>query len=408
MHFLWSSFKRHFSLLIVLLGAGCFFVTNLLLREQLTAEQYGIYSLLITYLSIQSILGLGGLEQVFLRYSFPVAPNEIATQAHQWRMQTLTVLGMTAVGVYFFAPYIQKLIPLSTLWLVVGTLAFILVLSIYNIFRLNGDFTLAQLVLNGWKILLPVLAYYCFYYSEVALVDFLQLILVLGIIITFVFSCWMLKRIRFIYNTEVSKTELQKSMLQFFISIFTFTLLLFGDRIVIENRLGISQLGDYFYLTNFFLAPFSILQSYIGFKQLVTYKKEFSLKLMYKFNRLVLVLGLAMSIGLWLVYEWVMYFDLISFPFSQFRFTVFLLLIMGIVRIYISSVGAAFEAQTNLQTIQKANTWFIGFALISLIFGYYQFETMNAWIGYFIGLWVLRGFLYRQLIVKQFKQTTLL
>ena len=62
-------FNKHFSLLILSFASFSFFIVNIFLKEQLNSEDYGLYSLLITYISLLSSFGMLGFEQTLLRNS---------------------------------------------------------------------------------------------------------------------------------------------------------------------------------------------------------------------------------------------------------------------------------------------------------------------------------------------------
>ena len=61
--------NKHFSLLVLVLASGAFFLTNIILKEHLSSENYGLYSIFITYISLLSSFGMLGLEQVIMRNS---------------------------------------------------------------------------------------------------------------------------------------------------------------------------------------------------------------------------------------------------------------------------------------------------------------------------------------------------
>ena len=88
----------------------------------------------------------------------------------------------------------------------------------------------------------------------------------------------LINKIQFIKQDSFSSL-LKKSFL-FFISLLTISLLGFGDRFFIESRFGLEILGNYFFFLNIFLFPFSLFQSYIGFKEIVSFKKNFSINLL--------------------------------------------------------------------------------------------------------------------------------
>src|SRR5690606_3512312 len=60
--------------------------------------------------------------------------------------------------------------------------------------------------------------------------------------------------------------------LNFSLSMLIMNLLNSFDKFLIEYKLSRADLGDYFFLQNIFLSPFSQIQTYAGFKLLALYK----------------------------------------------------------------------------------------------------------------------------------------
>src|SRR5690606_25767149 len=72
-----------------------------------------------------------------------------------------------------------------------------------------------------------------------------------------------------------------------------------GDRLLVENLFTKEEFGDYFYLGTIFLFPFSLLQSYVGFKELVYIKNE-KINVISKLKKIV-VRSLLLSLVLLIV-----------------------------------------------------------------------------------------------------------
>ena len=70
----------------------------------------------------------------------------------------------------------------------------------------------------------------------------------------------------------------------------------FGERILIANELGEDVFGKYFYYSTVFLFPLTLLQQYIGFKDLVHFKEKVDkLKVITKIKKII-VLGFSIII----------------------------------------------------------------------------------------------------------------
>jgi O-antigen/teichoic acid export membrane protein len=391
----------HFSLAMIVLGAGCFFITNILLKEILTKENYGQYSIVITYLSIMYLFGLLGLEQIFLRYSNFSENNTILTQKFQIQLIIKVILVTSTIGSIYFYFYFLKKIPINPILLYAATLSMVALMFLYNIFRLNSNFVFAQFIANFWKIILLILSGILFIY-KISSIELLLNILMCVIIFTFLFSLFFFfRKIDFVYNNLVSKRDILITSLQFFISITSFSLITFGDRFIIENKFGVEEFGNYFYLTNFFLAPFSILQNYVGFKQLIFFKNNFKIEIFNSFNKKILVLGAFLGLVLFIIPQILMFFKILNFEFNNYLVVIILLLFLGIIRLYSASITSAFEAKTNVYSLQKANITFIILSFIIIMFVILFCKTLELIIASIILIWLIRSLIFKHLLFKQ-------
>lgn len=391
--------KKHFSFALIILGAACFFLSNVLFKIILTDIEYGQYSIVITYLSVMYILGLLGLEQIFLRYSTHSKANVISTQEFQiklisWSIVLTPILGMICFQIYFSAVSINPYL------LYFSSFSMVALLFIFNCFRLNTDFVLAQFAANFWRFSLLLIATLAFIYKKLNFENIINAILVSTVIIFLLTFIYCFRKIRFVFNKNVSRKDLINTAFQFFISIATFSVLIFGDRFLVEFKFSVQEFGNYFYLTNFFLAPFSIFQNYIGFKQLILFKKEFSIKSFNSFNKKFLLLGCVLGILLFGISYLVNQFKYLNFDFDQYTSVIILLIIMGIVRLYSASINSAFEAKTNIKSLQKANFVFIFFALLIISLSLF-FQSLEAIVACIILVWLVRCIIMKKILLSQ-------
>lgn len=393
--------KKHFSFTLIILGAGCFFLSNVLFKIIFNDLQYGQYSIILTYLSVMYILGLLGLEQIFLRYSYHYKLNTITTQKFQIKLISWTIFITPILGVFCFNTYFND-VQLNPFLLYFSSLSMVGMLFIFNCFRLNSNFILAQFVTNFWRFSLLCLGVIAFIYRNISFNNIIQAILLSTIFIFIVSFIYCFKKIKFIYDEHISSKELIYTALQFFISITTFSFLAFGDRFLVEYKFSMEEFGNYFYLTNFFLAPFSIFQNYIGFKQLIFFKKEFNMKIFNAFNKKFLLLGSFLGLCLFGISYIVNQHKYLNFDFNKYTNVIVLLIIMGVVRLYSASINSAFEAKTNIKSLQKANLIFILFAIL-IISSTYFFHSLEAIVGCIILIWLVRCEIMKKILVRQLK-----
>jgi len=127
------------------------------MKEVLSSFYYGQYSIIITYFSLIFVLGILGMEQVFLRFSIAKGKNEIDTQKIQLVLIGCVVLLSTIVSTIFFKRNYPE-IEINSVLLFLTSFSVISSLFLHNVMRLNSNFLLAQVIANYWKLALLVLA----------------------------------------------------------------------------------------------------------------------------------------------------------------------------------------------------------------------------------------------------------
>ena len=391
--------KKHSSLLIIIMGAGCFFISNILFKISLDEQNYGVYSLIITYFSLIYIYGILGFEQVFLRYSFIKKNGTIHTPKVNLIIIILASL-FTSILYYiiFKAFYLENY---SSLLLYFASYCIIISMPIFSILRLKGLFTIAQLLANYWKILLLLISIYflIFKISSIDLLINVLCCLIIGCSIFLIMNT--VKQFKFHYTSSIKKKTILQSFLFFFISITSFSIITFGDRFIIEQKIGLETLGTYFFLSNFLLAPYSILQNYIGFKQLVEYKEKINLKTLVNHVYSSTVLGLLLGLLLFVLVFLVEKMNLLQFEFHNYKKEMILFVILGIIRLYSAVISPAFEVSTNLRMLKLFNlTLILSTIIIAFVLFLLEKVTMNIVLFALILLWFIRTLTQHVLILK--------
>lgn len=391
----------HLSLLFIVLGAGCLFISNFFLKDIISDEDYGKYSIVITYISVMYLFGILGTEQGFLRFSFKREQNTIEIHKSQLILSISLALISSFLSYIFFKNYFS-IISINNGLLFFGTLSVVLLLFLYNVLRLNEDYILSQLVANYWKIFLLIVTLYFFFFD---VNDFDCLIN--AIFINIIFSCvctilFILLKVKFIFSEK--KINLWSTFFHFFVSIATFTIATFIDRFVIEYKFSTREFGDYFYLSNLIIAPFSILQNYIGFKKLVKFKKNFTISIFLKQNQDVVKIGFLMAIANIVLILILSYLSIVKFKFESYFFIIILLSIIGILRLYSSSILSAFEAKVSMENLKKSNIYVILITVIILFLQLFISNSMESILIFVALIWLIRSLIQRYLLIKQFKK----
>ena len=257
--------NNHFSLLVMLLGSASVFLSNILFKDILSLDQYYKYSILITLISILNSFGAFGTDQVILRLS-KIKNQKIKIDTKVPLIAFFSIL----ISAVFAALYLNQ--NFNFFLNAVFFIGIILCMLLYNILRLLSLFVFAQLLNNTWKISLifffimclinfqnfdNLVVYLCF------MVWFFNLLVVVFLII--------LKKILFEKNMYSNKTIFGYTF-YYFISLLGLSFLAQGDRLMIEAFFTKESFNNYFYLSSIFVFPFSLLQSYVGFKELVKMK----------------------------------------------------------------------------------------------------------------------------------------
>jgi len=392
--------KEHLSFLVIVIGGLSFLLANILLKEVLDEEMYGVYSLIVTFVSVVYIYGLLGFEQVFIRYSNYISRNIITTQK-TFLLYIYTIV--FAVSIISLMAYIwQYMQYYNNIWMIaLAVSCTIYSLFLFNILRLNHQFVKAQLLANAWKLILPFLALLFLLMEYKYVYVLIHLMLGTIILVTILSGIIIFNKVKFNFIEILPKKETNQSFFHFFISISTLSLLLFGDRLIVEKQLGVVALGDYFYLCNLVLAPYTLLQNYVGFRQLIQFKDNFSLKRFKKFNKKIILFCILLSIGIAAIIYAIASLNLLNFEFQKYFSTIFLLIILGVIRLYSASILSAFEAKTSISTLKKTNIFVIIISIILLAVIFNFCHTLNSLVIGFILLWFSRTMICRYMLISQ-------
>ena len=388
--------QKHFSLFVIAFGSLCFFILNVLLKEQISSYDYGTYSMFITYISLLSSFGMLGFEQTLLRTSEIKSKLEIDKGIIF--PSIISILFVSTIGSYLM--FNNYDIQLDVLTLFVFSILVILTKLIFNLYRLRSKFTISQISINFWKIaLFFIVGYYILFDIDFTIQDLFVSVFFL-FCISGVLILGMLNKVVFNYNK--SGLELVKKSSLFFLILFTISLISFGDRFFIESRFGLSELGDYFFYINIFLFPFSLFQTYIGFKEIVSFKKDFSLKLLRSKIILASKYSSFFSIILFFSIYLVEHIGLYDLKITSNLNIIIPLIFLGNIKIVYSLFSSAIGAIANDTMLANINIKSILSIILILPCIYYFSFNISITIIFIITLWVIRCLIwYNQL--KKYK-----
>lgn len=385
--------NKHFSLLVLVLASGAFFLTNIILKEHLSSENYGLYSIFITYISLLSSFGMLGLEQVIMRNS-KILSDKVIISKNLLIPIILSILFVSILGSYLFINNYN--ISATYIFLSIITLLVILTKLISNLFRLLSMFTFSQIALNLWKLALFLVLLILIFRGESINIKDINSIIFLLLVVTMFMVFFIIRRVKFSHTISIESFFSQAFL--FLLSLVTISLINYGDRFFIESRFGLDELGSYFFFINLFLFPFTLLQSYVGFKELISFKLLYNHSLLVKKLNQILRYSILFAIFLFVVAFLIDFFGFYKIDLLKNLQMIVLFLILGIIKVIYSIFSSAMGAICDNKMLYKTNMYSIISILLLIPVIYYYATTITITIMFLIVLWIIRCIIwYKQL-----------
>ena len=388
---------KHFSLVVLGGGSASFFLINIILKDYLDAENYGLYSIFITYISLLSSFGLLGFEQVIIRNA-KITSNKIILSKSLLIPIIFSSLFVSILGSYLFINNYN--ISISLIFLISITFLVILTKLIFNLFRLMSKFTFSQIALNFWKLSLFFVLLILVFRKNVVNLEDVIITIFWSLVITMFMVFGLLKKVKFRSNLKVKRIFSQAIL--FLLSLITISLINFGDRFFIESRFGLEELGYYFFFINLFLFPFVLFQSYIGFKEIVSFKLSYNHNLLVQKLKSILKYSILFGIFLLSFSFFVDYLEFYSIDLFENLEIILMLIVLGIVKMVYSLLSSAMGAICDNKMLFKINLYSIISILILIPVIYYYSSTITITIMFLIFLWFIRCVIwYKQLLLYE-------
>jgi len=376
---------------VLLLASLIFFLLNIILKANLSLEDYGNYALLLTFISIASSLGLLSLEQLILRFS--ILKNDQYFYINKKILISFCI--STVLFIVIFSIIGRHYFSISSFLLMFLALGSILLMLLYNIYRLIKRYVYAQIIYNSWKFVLFICIVYLIN-SQVSFLQIVNILVITFIILTLFFS------IIFLYTYKIKVYENQKEeiilmQLSFFISMLIMTTLGYGDRFIIEYYLNVEELGKYFYYITVVLFPYILFQSYFGFKELPQFRENFSSEILKTKVLKAIIFGFLLSL---LIGVFLFCFNSLNLQFIEKlkieNYNLILILMLtGIIKITYSILSAAVGATSNNKIIKKLNFYsIIAIIVIVFIFFIINIKSIESIAILYLIIWLFRSFLY--------------
>lgn len=395
-----AHFQRHTSLIMMVIGTISLLLLNLILRGLLSEVEYGQYSIFITYVSLLGSLGLLGVDQIFLRvvtyekgiFSIP--------------MSLIKIVLITGLFSSFSSSLIFKSTYLNDIsFIVLSSTSYccIWIISFYNIFRIQSKFFVSQFINNLWKALVLIIIAIIYKTSnlEINLPLIVSIFLFSTAITVFISGIIILKNPLKIKNQQIEFKTLFKLGAGFFLSLVITSFLNLGERFLIEHNIGLAELGNYFFLATFFLFPFSFMQGYIGFKELVYFKSSFSTHILQKKLLNSIIYGAILAIMLLLAAYALAHFNIYDLNIKSNKHIIMTLIFLGIIRLCYSIFSAAIGAvigENHIITLNLISLFFILFS--GALFFIIDLSLIQILLLFSVS-WIFRIFIFYRFLIKE-------
>ena len=387
--------RQNLSFFVLALSSFSFFILNIILKDNLSPDDYGLFSIFISYISLLSSFGMFGFEQTLLRTSKIKSKLEIEKEIILPAL--LSIFLSSIIGTFLMLSNYD--INMSFLFFCLLSFIAITTKLLYNFFRLLSRYILSQITLNFWKILLTIIVCSTYIIHYKFTIDFIFNTVLSLFAVSLLFAFFLYKKID-LTNTIKTTLLLKKSFL-FFIALLTISLLGYGDRFFIESRFGLATLGDYFFYLNIFLFPFSLFQTYIGFKEIVTFKKSYSISILNKKISSVFKYSFFFSCVLFFIIYLVEFLGFYNMNMLSNLDIILPLIFLGNIKIIYSLLSSAIGAISDDNMLLRVNLKsIISLLIICPLIYFYSFNLLLT-IIFIIILWVLRCIIWYYQLIKQ-------
>jgi uncharacterized membrane protein (DUF485 family) len=188
--------------------------------------------------------------------------------------------------------------------------------------------------------------------------------------------------------------------LGFLLAIGSVTILGFLERFIIEKKFGLSDFGNYFFYVNIYLYPFLFFSTYIGFKELVAFKKTFTNVVLKQ--KLIQTLRGTILLGFlyFIITIIIQNMGIYDLKISQNLPLILALVFWGVVRIIAALLSSAIGAVGDQKDLNKINIY-SGALFLFLFFLIPLVHTIFGVVILFIVIWVLRYSAFYFLLLKK-------
>ncbi|MGS0534538.1 hypothetical protein [Pseudoalteromonas sp. SaAl2] len=361
------------SFFIMALSSLLYFMATFLAKKTMNEGDFYYWNVLLTISAISYSFCFFGSEQLFLRC------GEVKGTQYQIPKSILKVM---------FVSFLLYLIGFSLLtnimlfrvgdYLLTALVALLSASSVfaYNLLRITKCFTASQFINNFWKIAL-------FFAVLIANGSNVKESLYIALALcSFITVGVLIKLFSHLKITSETPTNLTSLFFSFSMSLLVLVLLNNFDRVFVEKLFEKEQFSSYVYLLSLLIMPFSIISSYIGFKEVAALKTCY---IKTEFNKKVLLVtsGLLIAFSVWFVALLVFssYLEL-TIELSYFLPCLIIVIVKSVYSLY----SALFGLKGTAKQIQVSNLVTILAVVISLVFSCFIINEQPSLILYTVAV----------------------
>ena len=372
------------SLIFLLLGALSNFLLILFLRKDFP-DVFTPLSLYLTYLGVIGGFGFLGFDQVYLRLVNVNIPRpSIGTNVY---ILLLALMLLVPIG---FAAYFTRYQYLDFWQLYISGISINAIMLGYNANRLKKEFSIAQGIKNSFKVLFLIGAWWMLFVINNN-IEISSLFYQASVVLLL---CGIVSFISFLRNTQVKKSSSSRITLfaiSFGLNIALITVLGYGERILIADKINEETFATYFYYLTIFLFPLTLLQEYVGFKELVYFKEKIDKSKVYSKVARLFGLGMITYLAIFMV-VWIDAGRFLNVNLSDDYILIAWMSLLGLVKLIYSLFSAILGARGKAKDINTINI------VTAMLIGGLWF-SMHL-LGYFLNgiiISLILVFLYRSI-----------
>ncbi|MGP5157691.1 hypothetical protein [Pseudoalteromonas prydzensis] len=370
------------SFFIMALSSSLYFSATFLAKKTMSENDFYYWNVLLTISAISYSFCFFGSEQLFLRC------GELKGGRYHIPNNILKIMFFCFLLYFGIFSVLTNMVLFRVDDYLLTTLVALLSANsvfVYNLLRITKLFTASQLINNFWKIALffAVLVAGGSNVKELLYITLLLCTLISGVV--------LIRVIPKLKVTHDATSNIQSLFLSFALSLLVLVLLNNFDRFFIEKLFMKEQFSSYVYLLSLLIMPFSIISSYIGFKEVSALKTRY---VQTEFNKKVLfvALGLSVFFSVWFIIL-LMLSDYLELAMELSYFVPCLTIV--VVKSVYSLYSSIFGLKGSAKQIQISNLVTIVAVAISVAFTYFFINEQPSLILYTVAaVWLSRVFVF--------------